>query len=84
MKLTRNMTKKELNELNERIYECKDYISRINRYDDDMIFNDHGAVCETFGTSPDQIDQMINDIFYGLNSLSLELDKEIKRRSERA
>ena len=84
MKLIRNMTKKELNELYNRIWECKDYISRINYYDDDMILNDQGAVCMTFGESPDQIDQMINDIFYGMNSLSIELSKELKRRSERA
>lgn len=84
MKLTRNMTKKELNELNEWIYACKDHIARINRYDDDLNYNENGAVCMTFGESPDQLDQMINDIFYGLNSLSIELSEELKRRSERA
>ena len=84
MKLIRNMTKKEINELYERIWDCKDYISRINYYDDDMTINDHGAVCMTFGNSPDQIDQMVNDVFYGMNSLSIELSEELKRRSERA
>ncbi|MBR4967861.1 MAG: hypothetical protein IKY19_06500 [Bacteroidaceae bacterium] len=47
-----------------------------------MIRDDHGAVCMTFGESPDQIDQMINDVFYGMNSLAIELFKELERRSD--
>ena len=80
MKRIKDLTNKERWLVSSLLWDAMEKVERIMLYDDE---NERGGdVMIALSDSPDEIDNLLSDIYYGVNTLSLKLYELEKKRSD--